>query len=159
MNYLKSVYNTIHRVIQECIIKDEAVRGEWIMEKIGVTIADKWLVGVLLLVSITGILCSVILFPSSGTATAEIQIDNKLLKTIVLRKGYNEEIHIGGEQEYAIIEVQDERIRIRQDDSPRQIGVQTGWISTPPQQIVNLPYRIVIRIVSKETLDVDDIVR
>jgi len=129
------------------------------MEKIRVTIADKWLVGILLLLSITGILCSVILFPSPGTVTAEIQVDNKVLKTIVLRKGYHEEIHIGGEQEYAIIEAQDERIRIRQDDSPRQIGVQTGWISKPPQQIVNLPYRIVIRIVSKETLDVDDIVR
>jgi len=125
----------------------------------GVTIADKWLIGVLSLFSIIGIAFSVILFPKSGNVTAEIRIDNKLLKTITLRKDYNEEIRIGGEKEYAVIEVQGEKIRIRQDDSPRQVGVQTGWISKPPQQIVNLPYRIVVRVVAKESLDVDDIVR
>jgi hypothetical protein len=129
------------------------------MKKIGLTLGDKWLIGTLLLLSFTGIIFSVILFPAQANTVAEIRVDNKLFKTITLRPGYNEEFRIGGQTEYAIIQVQDGKIRIRQDDSPRQIGVQTGWISKPPQQVVNLPYRIVIHLVSNDSLDVDDIAR
>ena len=129
------------------------------MKNIKLTIADKWLIGILLLLSITGMALSVVLFPTQGNAIAEIRVDSKLVKSITLRKGYNEEFRIGDQREYAVIEVRDGRVRIRQDDSPRQIGVLTGWISKPPQQIVNLPYRIVITIASNETLDVDDIAR
>jgi len=129
------------------------------VKNVRLTIGDKWLIGILLVLSITGISFSFILFPVQGNVIAEISVDSKRIKTIPLRKGYHEEIRIGGEMEYAVIEVQDEKIRIRQDDSPRQIGVQTGWISSPPQQIVNLPYRIVIHLVSSENIDVDDIAR
>ncbi len=129
------------------------------MKNIELTLGDKWLIGILSLASLTGILFSVILFPAQANTVAEIRVDNKLIKSITLKQGYHEEIRVGGETEYAIIQVQDGKIRIRQDDSPRQIGVQTGWISKPPQQVVNLPYRIVIHLVSNETLDVDDIVR
>ncbi len=129
------------------------------MKKFGLTVADKWLIGILMMFSMIGIGLSIILFPVQGSTVAEIRVDRKLIKVITLKKGYHEEIRIGGETEYAVIEVQDGRIRIRQDDSPRQIGVQTGWISKPPQQVVNLPYRIVIDLVSNESLDVDDIAR
>jgi hypothetical protein len=129
------------------------------MKKMGLTLGDKWLIGMLLLLSFTGITLSIVLFPAQANTVAEIRVDNKLFKTITLRPGYNEEFRIGGQTEYAIIQVQDGKIRIRQDDSPRQIGVQTGWISKPPQQVVNLPYRIVIHLVSNESLDVDDIAR
>ena len=129
------------------------------MRNFGLTVADKWLIGILILVSITGIGISFVLFPTQGNTNAEIRVDGRLIKAITLRKGYSEEIRIGGQQEYAVIEARDGRIRIRQDDSPRQIGVQTGWISKPPQQVVNLPYRIVISLVSEESLDIDDIAR
>lgn len=129
------------------------------MRKFGLTVADKWLIGIIIVFSLTGIGLSIVLFPTQGNTIAEIRVDSQLVKSITLRKGYREEIRIGGQTEYAVIEVQDGRIRIRQDDSPRQIGVQTGWISKPPQQVVNLPYRIVINLVSNESLDVDDIAR
>jgi len=129
------------------------------MKNITLTMADKWLIGILFLLSMTGIILSFLLFPAQESGIAEIRVDSKLVKSITLRKGYNEEFRIGGQTEYAVIEVCDGRVRIRQDDSPRQIGVQTGWVSKPPQQIVNLPYRIVITIISNETLDVDDIAR
>ena len=88
----------------------------------------------------------------------KLSLIGNLFKTIPLRPGYRDEIRIGGEKEYAIIEAQDGRIRIRQDDSPRQIGVQTGWVSHPPQQVVNLPYRIVVTVISDEKSDIDAIV-
>ena len=129
------------------------------MRNIKLTSADKWLIGILLLVSISGIALSFLLFPTQSSVIAEIRVNSTLVKSITLRTGYNEEFRIGGQTEYAVVEVQNGRVRIRQDDSPRQIGVQTGWISKPPQQIVNLPYRIVITVVSNESLDVDDITR
>lgn len=129
------------------------------MKNIGLTVLDKWLIGILLVLSLTGILCSVILFPTPASVIAEVRVDGTLVKSLTLKQGYQEEIRIGGETEYAVIEVQNGRVRIRQDDSPRQIGVQTGWISKPPQQVVNLPYRIVIHLVSNESLDIDDIAR
>jgi len=129
------------------------------MKNMRLTLGDKWLIGMLLLLSLTGVILSIILFPAQVNTVAEIRVDNKLFKTVTLRPGYNEEFRIGGQTEYAIIQVQDGKIRIRQDDSPRQIGVQTGWISKPPQQVVNLPYRIVIRLESNNSLDVDDIAR
>lgn len=129
------------------------------MRNMGFTVADKGLIAILVLVSVTGILCSIIFFPTQANTIAEIRVNNKIFKSVTLKKGYSEEFRIGGETEYAVIEVQDGRVRIRQDDSPRQIGVQTGWISKPPQQVVNLPYHIVIHLVSNESLDVDDITR
>jgi len=129
------------------------------MRNIQLTIADKWLIAIFFLLAITGIILSFVLFPTQANTIAEIRVDSKLVKSVTLRKGYNEEFRIGGQTEYAVIEVQDGKVRIRQDDSPRQIGVQTGWISKPPQQVVNLPYRIVINLVSNEALDVDDIAR
>lgn len=129
------------------------------MKNKGLTLGDKWLIGMLSLLSCTGIFLSIILFPAQANTVAEVRVDNKLVKSITLRPGYYEEFRIGGDTEYAIIEIQNGKIRIRQDDSPRQIGVQTGWISKPPQQVVNLPYRIVIHLVSNESLDVDDIAR
>lgn len=129
------------------------------MKITGLTLGDKWLMGILALLSVTGMVLSMLLFPAQANTVAEVRVDNKLVKAITLRPGYHEEFRIGGDSEYAIIEVQDGKIRIRQDDSPRQIGVKTGWISKPPQQVVNLPYRIVIHLVSNESLDVDDIAR
>lgn len=125
------------------------------------TKADKWLIGMLLLLSCSGITFNLFYFwhTAQTITNAEIRVNGKLFKTIPLRSGYNEEFRIGGQTKYAIIESRDGRIRIRQDDSPRQIGVQTGWISRPPQQVINLPYRIVITLVSTKPQDVDDIAR
>ncbi|MBP2656365.1 MAG: hypothetical protein H6Q73_3934 [Firmicutes bacterium] len=129
------------------------------MKGIGLTLADKWLIGILLMIAISGIVASLVFFSGQTNVSAEIRVDGKLIKTIPLRQGYREELRIGGKTEYAIIEANDGKIRIRQDDSPRQIGVQTGWISKAPEQVINLPYRIVITLVSSAELDIDGIAR
>ena len=123
------------------------------------TRADKWLIGILLLVAACGMGAGVFLFPTVGNQSAEIRVDGKLLKTVQLRPGYREEIRIGGAEHFNIIEVQDRQIRIRDADCPDQICVRTGWVSTVPQQIVCLPWRVVIKVVSTGSLDIDDIAR
>lgn len=123
------------------------------------TKGDKILISILFLFSICAILYSLFLYPNQAEKSAEVRVNGILVKTMRLREGYREEYRIGGQSEYAIIEVDSGKVRIRQDDSPRQIGVHTGWIRTPPQQIINLPYRIVVTVVSSETQDIDDIIR
>lgn len=123
------------------------------------TKGDKWLIAVLLALSGMGIILSFIMFPAYGDTKAEVRVNGTLVKVMALRPGYHEEYRIGGLTEYNIVEAHDGKVRIRQDDSPRQIGVQTGWISHAPQQIVCLPYRVVITLVSSKPSDIDDIVR
>ncbi|MDO4670399.1 MAG: NusG domain II-containing protein [Aerococcus sp.] len=48
--------------------------------------------------------------------------------------------------QYNIIELDNDRIRIKEDNSPDQIGVRTGWISRPGQTAVCLPHNVVIEV-------------
>lgn len=121
--------------------------------------ADKWLVGILLFAAACGVGAGLFFFPAAGNRTAQIYKDGVLVKTLPLRAGYREEFRIGGAEHYNIIEVQDSHIRVRDADCPDQICVRTGWVSTAPQQIVCLPWRVVIKVVSAEDTDIDDIAR
>jgi hypothetical protein len=123
------------------------------------TRGDKILIAVLLLASLSGIAYQWFFWPQPPAKAAEVRVNGQFVQTLPLREGYTQELRIGGQTEYAIIETRDGKVRIRQDDSPRQIGVQTGWISQAPQQIVNLPYRIVVTVVSAVPPEVDAIVR
>lgn len=123
------------------------------------TNGDKLLIGTLLLVAGSLLCYQWFAWPQPAARSAEVRVNGRLLQTLPLKAGYMQELRIGGQTEYAVIEVKDGKVRIRQDDSPRQIAVQTGWISRPPQQIINLPYRIVITVVSDAPAEVDAIVR
>lgn len=123
------------------------------------TSADKWLIALLLFLSTTGIISSFVLYPSNSDVQAEIWVNGTLVKVMDLRAGYREEYRIGGLTEYNIVEAHDGKVRIRQDDSPRQFAVQTGWIRKPPEQIVCLPYKVVITLISSKPSDLDGIVR
>jgi hypothetical protein len=120
---------------------------------------DKGLISILLLGSFCYILYQWVLWPQPSAKMAEIRVNGQLIQTLPLRAGYTQEVRIGDQIEYAVIETNDGKVRIRQDDSSRQIGVQTGWISQPPQQIINLPYRIVVTVVSAAAPEIDAIVR
>lgn len=123
------------------------------------TRADQWLIAILLFLSVTGIGVSVFAFPAGNEQSAEIWVDGTLFKTVPLKEGYRQEIRIGGEVRYDIIQVEGTRIRVREADCPEQICVLTGWIDKAPQQIVCLPYRIVIKVVSAAPPEIDAIVR
>lgn len=52
--------------------------------------------------------------------------------------------------QYNIIEINGTRIRIKEDNSPDQIGVRTGWISKTGQLAICLPHQLIIEIISSE---------
>ncbi|MFL0197962.1 NusG domain II-containing protein [Clostridium sp. WILCCON 0269] len=48
------------------------------------------------------------------------------------------------------IEVQKGRIRISDSDSPRKIGMKMGWISEPGQNVICVPYKLIVEIEGKD---------
>lgn len=57
------------------------------------------------------------------------------------------------ENQYNIIEVSNNQARIKEDNSPDQIGVRTGWISRPGQTAICLPHGLILEITGKMTED------
>lgn len=125
------------------------------------TKADKWLISVLLFVAITGI--GLNMYYLSGASGQDknmvISVNGQVVKTVPLRPGYTGEFRIGEQSGFNVIEYKDGHVHMKVADCPDQICVQSGWITTPPQQIVCLPYRVVVKIVASNPADVDDIVR
>lgn len=79
------------------------------------------------------------------TTYAEISVDKKVIKKIKLSRKTQHQLftlhpHPG---EYNIIEVNGTRIRDKEDNTPDQIAVNTGWISKPGQQSICLLSRAV----------------
>lgn len=123
------------------------------------TRADKWLIGVLLVLALAGVGMSMAAFSVGGQQEAHVYKEGKLIQSIKLRPGYHEELRIGGTERYNVVVADNGRIRITEADCPDQVCVVTGWVSLQPQQIVCLPWRVVIKIVSSQPADVDDITR
>lgn len=108
--------------------------------------------------SLAGISLNLAAVSANDNQVAEISVDGKLIKTVPLKDGYRDEIRLGDSEHYNIIEIADNKIRVREADCPDQICVHMGWASTAPQQIVCLPNRLMIKIKTAET-DIDDISR
>lgn len=49
-------------------------------------------------------------------------------------------------KQYNIIEIYHGRIRVKEDNSPDQIAVRTGWIDTVGQTSICLPHQLIITI-------------
>ena len=52
--------------------------------------------------------------------------------------------------QYNIIEIKDGKIRDREDNSPDQIAVRTGWISRPGEMSICLPHKLIVEILGVE---------
>jgi hypothetical protein len=122
------------------------------------TKADKWFVGIILLIAVLGIVASTFVISAPTGQVAEIWSHGKLIKTVPLKAGYREEFRVGTDKEYDDVEADNGRIRVREANCPDQVCVHTGWISKAPQEIVCLPYKMVIKIVSPAP-EVDSVAR
>ena len=81
---------------------------------------------------------------------AIISQDGKVIREVVLTGHQdNEQFLIKGKgKQYNLIEVQNEQIRIKEDNSPDQIGVKMGWKGTPGETIICLPHKVLIEVVA-----------
>lgn len=57
-----------------------------------------------------------------------------------------EKTYYPADGQYNIIQREGNRIRIKEDNSPDQIGVRTGWISKPGHIAICLPHGLIIEV-------------
>lgn len=128
------------------------------MRKVNVTKADVLLISCLIVASLAGIALQQ-LAPSVGGQFVHIQAEGKLIHSITLRNGYYQEIELDNKGQRNVVELRDNKVRMKYANCSDGDCVMTGWIQQPPRQIVCLPHQVVITLISTDSTDLDDIVR
>lgn len=78
---------------------------------------------------------------------AVVKIDGKEVERFDLDEISSKMVtYHSSDTQYNIVEIQEGKIRVKEDNSPDQIAVRTGWISEPGQTSICLPHRLVITI-------------
>ncbi|MCL4922657.1 NusG domain II-containing protein [Streptococcus suis] len=93
---------------------------------------------------------------------AYVRINGEVVDQFELSKDtpHQEKTYYPNKGQYNIIEVDGERIRVKEDNSPDQIAVMTSWISQPGQLSVCLPHNLLIEIksVGGESTDEEELI-
>ncbi|MDL4843005.1 NusG domain II-containing protein [Aquibacillus rhizosphaerae] len=90
---------------------------------------------------------------SGNNVVAVITQNGTVIREITLtgHEGNEEFIIEGKGNQYNLMEVDEGRIRIKEDNSPDQIGVKMGWKDTPGETIVCLPHKLFVEIKSENS--------
>lgn len=86
---------------------------------------------------------------STNQTTAIVSIDGEEVDRFTLSEDTKHKLvtYHPSKKQYNIVEIDGTRIRVKEDNSPDQIAVKTGWISKPGETSICLPHRLVIEIV------------
>lgn len=89
---------------------------------------------------------------------AIIMQDGAVIEEITLtgHVGRKEILVEGTGDQYNLVEIEDERIRIQHDNTPHQVGVSMGWKDKPGETIVSLPHKLLIELRSDGNSDEQD---
>jgi len=82
---------------------------------------------------------------------ASIYYDGKLSKRLALNKD-QEIVLLNGKM---LVEIKENKIRVKRSECPRQVCVNTGWIQYTGEAIICVPFKTLIEIKSPETPVVD----
>ena len=88
-------------------------------------------------------------------ALAVITIDGSLYKTLPLSKDL--ELTVSSENGINVVVIRDGSVWVSTADCPNQLCVDHNPISKTGEQIVCLPHKVVIEIISKEDSEIDSI--
>ncbi|AZP92928.1 NusG domain II-containing protein [Enterococcus mundtii] len=78
---------------------------------------------------------------------AVVKIDGKEVERFDLDEISSKMVtYYPSDTQYNIVEIHEGKIRVKEDNSPDQIAVRTGWISEAGQTSICLPHRLVITI-------------
>lgn len=88
--------------------------------------------------------------PLSSGLVAVVKIHGKVVDTYPLEESgpHFEKTYHPDKGQYNIVEVDGDSIRVREDNSPDQIAVKTGWINQEGQLSICLPHDLIIEIQS-----------
>ncbi|WP_090851652.1 NusG domain II-containing protein [Paraliobacillus sp. PM-2] len=84
--------------------------------------------------------------------------DGEVIREITLtgHEGNEQFIIEGKGNQYNLMEVDNERIRIKEDNSPDQVGVKMGWKDKPGETIICLPHKLLVEIQAKNNENVEE---
>lgn len=86
-------------------------------------------------------------FNEVNETIAIVKIHGEVVDEFPLSDGVHiEKTYYPNENQYNIIEINNTQARIKEDNSPDQIGVRTGWIERPGQTAICLPHGLVLEI-------------
>ena len=122
-----------------------------------ISISDLLVILMLLILSFTPLAIFHYSYAQSANdeVVAYISIDGEVVDTFTLSESTPHELktyYPAGDQ-YNIIEVDGTRIRVKEDNSPDQIAVKTGWISRPGETSICLPHKLIIDIRGESRTD------
>ncbi|HBC95516.1 MAG TPA: NusG domain II-containing protein [Clostridium sp.] len=87
-----------------------------------------------------------------STKIAVIKENGKIIRTIDLNKvqdTYEFTVRYG-KSGFNKIKVEKGKIRISDSNSPRKIGMKMGWISKPGENVVCVPYKLMVKIEGRD---------
>lgn len=89
------------------------------------------------------------------TNYAIVKIHGKEVDRFELYEGAEnvQKTYYPSDNQYNIIEREGDQIRIKEDNSPDQIGVMTGWIKRPGQTAICLPHSLIIEVLGEPEED------
>lgn len=128
------------------------------LRKAGVKIGDVIIIGILIISSFIPLFVFSLEKKNNSTKDAIkyaiVRIDGEEVDRFDLDKVTHKLMNYHPEKgQYNIVEIEDGRIRVKEDNSPDQIAVKTGWISQPGQTSVCLPHKLVISVEKKGSSD------
>lgn len=115
--------------------------------------------GIIVILLLLGSFIPLIIF---GYSTKNIDEDSSIYAVVIIDGEPVKEIELSedtshetftfypSEGQYNIIEVDGTKIRNKEDNSPDQIAVKTGWISKPGETAICLPHKLIIEIKAKD---------
>lgn len=86
---------------------------------------------------------------------AVISIDGEEVDRFLLTNNKEQKIitYYPSPNQYNVVEIDGEKIRNKEDNSPEQIAVRRGWVQYPGETIINIPHRFLIEIISEEDVE------
>ena len=122
---------------------------------------DYILIGLAILLSFAPPVVTSIVYSNQATEQAIlaiVKIDGQEVGRFTLEEGSGQEIETfyPNDGQYNIVEKDGARIRIKEDNSPDQVGVNTGLINSPGQTAICLPHGFIIEILGE--IPADDLI-
>ena len=105
---------------------------------------------VILFVAITGIFIYINVTKEKGSM-AEVYYEDKKILTIDL--SIDDEYTVDGELGDVVIEVKDNKVRVKSENSPRNICSKEGFIGDSSRTLICLPNKIIIKIIGESEID------
>lgn len=123
-----------------------------------------WDVFIILLLTVLSFLPVMIFGLQQNTATAEkeavLRVDGTEIKTFSLMAGEKSYTYTYKDKhgDYNLIEIDGDRVRIKEADCDDQICVRRGWATKNGETIVCLPHKLVIEVRSTDGGDEDSLI-